>query len=281
MIIVKLAGGIGNQMFQYACGRALAHHNSTTLALDHSFLEDRTPREGFTYRNYELNAFGIQLKISPLRRVILQKIRRYRKYVEPRLTFDASLVKRGPRQYLQGYFQNEQYFLDISEVIRQDFSFVPVKSAENKELMEKILAANNAVSIHVRRGDYLTINSGQTHGVCSPEYYKNAISNMKQKVKDPTFFVFSADDPEWAKSEFKSFDIPFTVVGEKNTGIYGYENMRMMSLCTHNIIANSSFSWWGAWLNRNPQKFVIGPERWYSSEAMQRYNPCPENWLLL
>ena len=307
MIIVKLAGGLGNQMFQYACGKALALRYATRLALDHSFLEYRPPEAGYTFREFELNAFGIDARITPAEMPLLQfpgekrtgrgraflkkfgslfisgdgASREYAVFQEDPHRFDDSFFESGPDQYLDGYFQREEYFVSAADTVRRDFTFVEVASEENARLMEDILSTANPVSVHVRRGDFLTIDGGRAHGVCFPSYYAAAMALIKEKIPDPFFFVFSADDPEWARATFADFDMRFRVVGEQNVGIYGYEDMRMMSLCKHNIVANSSFSWWGAWLNRNPEKLVIAPSRWYQAEEHKDIDPAPPGWIRL
>lgn len=303
MIIVKLAGGLGNQMFQYACGRALAAKYAAPLALDHSFLE-QTPLPGVTPRSYELYAFGIDSRLQPedmppLRpssensearasgglKKLFRAIRGkngetpYNHFVEDVARLDCSFFENGDRQYLSGYFQNECYFASAGEELRKVFTFVPIRSETNAGLARVIRAAENPVSVHVRRGDYLTIAGGGFHGLCSLDYYAKAIDVIRSRVINPTFFVFSADDPQWAREAFAPFGLGDSVVGDENTGSDGYENMRMMSLCKHHIIANSSFSWWGAWLNPNPGKIVICPERWFAEQQLAHVNPALPAWL--
>jgi hypothetical protein len=287
MIIVRLAGGLGNQMFQYACGRALAARYSTSLALDHSFLEDRTLREGFTPRNYELNAFGIDLKI---RRAAINMLfnaqqasargREYVYYKESKQAFDNYFFAMGPNQYIHGYFQDEQYFSDIVEYLRDDFKFIHTPSRQNQVLADKIADTRNPVSVHVRRGDYLTIHNGEYYYICSPEYYSAAVKHIKERVGEPVFYVFSADDPKWAHDVFQKIDADYCIIGKENAGKYSYEDMRMMSLCRHHIIANSSFSWWGAWLNRSSDKIVVCPAHWYKKEIHQ-HSPALKEWILI
>jgi len=299
MIIVKLMGGIGNQMFQYACGYNLALKYHVPLALDHSFLEEKPIPEGRTPRDYELHAFNIDLRLRQreinirppmeeppqtggwwkrLRESIGGK-KYYTFFEEDTTRLDFSFFEHGKRQYLVGYFQNELYFADHQKEVRKNFTFVPIKSTANLKLAQAIKDAENPVSIHVRRGDYLTLGGGKIHGVCPLEYYAKGIDIIKTRVKRPAFFVFSADDPKWAREAFTAFGLGDSVVGDENTGAYGYENMRLMSLCKHHIIANSSFSWWGAWLNDKPDKIVIFPERWMADPRQQHFNPSPPSWM--
>jgi hypothetical protein len=297
MIISKLAGGLGNQMFEYACGKALSEKFNVPLMLDHSFLEDKSPREDFTYRDYELNAFGINKKIetSELKKLGLHEaafkpyktllsLKRlfagYDYFIQKGFGIDNRISGLSPKAYLVGYFQNEFYFKEYADIIRKDFSFIETQSEENRSLIKQISNTENAVALHVRRGDYLTLGNGIIHGTCTIDYYKNAMQIIKSKIANPTFFIFSADDPQWPQ-QYLNPDVPFEVIGNNNTGSYGYENMRLMSLCKHNIIANSSFSWWGAWLNKNPDKIVIAPQQWFADSFRngQTKQITPNNWL--
>jgi hypothetical protein len=296
MIIVKLAGGLGNQMFQYACGRALSSKHNAPLFLDHSFLEDKSFKEDFTYREYELNAFNIDKRIekSDLKRIGLSdafnkpyetvfSLRRllsgYQYFSQKGHGIDERISKIGSKVYLVGYYQSDYYFKDYENVIRDDFKFIPTAKEENKLLINKITSSENPIALHVRRGDFLTLGGGKVHGTCSLDYYKNAIAIVKEKVTNPTFFIFSVDDPEWAAKNLK-IDAPFEVIGNDNIGQHGFENMRLMSMCKHNIIANSSFSWWGAWLNNNPQKIVIAPKQWFDDDSRnsQMNKITPDSW---
>jgi len=279
MIIAQLAGGLGNQMFQYACGKALACRHATALALDHTFLENRTPRENFTYRSYALGIFGINLRLPPQKLAILLTSH---KIVEEK-NFPPSAPELEPdrKLYLRGYFQNERYFLSAAGIIREDFRFPAAASDGNAEFFAALREAEAPVSIHVRRGDFLTVSNGKFHALCQEDYYRQAVDIIKAHVARPTFFIFSVDDPEWAKNVFTQLNINFFLVENAASAQYAYEDMHMMSLCKHNIIANSSFSWWGAWLNQNPHKIVIGPKSWYAAKKYQNINPCPSNWCRL
>jgi len=190
----------------------------------------------------------------------------------------ATELEPGGKLYLRGYFQNERYFLSAAGIIRKDFRFPATISNGNAEFFAALQEAEAPVSIHVRRGDYLTASKGEFHALCQEDYYRQAVDIIKMHVARPTFFIFSADDPEWAKKVFTRLNITFFLVENAASAQYAYEDMHMMSLCKHNIIANSSFSWWGAWLNQNPQKIVIGPKSWYVAKEYQNINPCPPNW---
>src|ERR1035437_7293215 len=290
MIIVKLSGGLGNQMFQYACGRALARKFSVPLKLDHSFLEDKS-KTGITLRDYELYAFGIDKKInkaelsalgldsattSPYKTLFSVKrlLSGYKFYIEKGLAFNDELFKQGPKGYILGYFQNEKYFRDIQENIRKDFTFISSASEKNIQLANRIKNAENAVSVHGRRGDFLSFGNDKIHSTCEPSYYMNAIAMIKNKISNPVFFIFATDDPQWAEDNIK-IDGPFELIGKQNAAA-GYEDMRLMSMCKHHIIANSSFSWWAAWLNPNPDKIVVAPKKWFNDSKMDTKNRLPQ-----
>lgn len=235
MVIVKLKGGLGNQMFQYAYGRNLTLRRKTTLKLDKSFLRWKIWQKmiGVTPREYELGEFNIQ----------------------------AKLTKVKGRHYLEGYWQSEKYFKDIRRVLLKDFTLK--KETNNFLKLKKLITKTNSIGIHVRRGDYVKrAVTGKYHGILNAGYYHKAIGIIRKEVKNPRFFVFS-DDP--AISDFSGLTSP--------------EELILMSLCEHNIIANSSFSWWGAWLNKNPRKIVIAPRRWFRAKTDSEIVPQP--WIKL
>lgn len=291
MIITRLQGGMGNQMFQYAFGRALALRNKVSLGLDISFLLDRTPRlKGITFRNYMLDVFNIQGRVVAQSEIPVQYrvskgffgiyinyiIRKFLKPkgVEKSTAFDSSIFDLGANAYLNGFWQSEKYFKNIEDIIRADFSLKIPLSDTVRTIAEKIQCCD-AVSIHVRRGDYVTTKNGRdVLGACSLEYYVEAISLIRKKVPNPTFFVFS-DDIEWCREHI--------VTGDNTTFISGqdYEDLTLMSMCKHNIIANSTFSWWGAWLNSNKNKMVIAPQKWYNDLSYSSENLIPEDWIHL
>ena len=293
MIVVKLMGGLGNQMFQYAIGRSLAEKINTELKLDLSFLLDRTPRPHFTYRNYELAIFNIQESFSttqevdifidkaqePLARLIqwMNKLIVDRKVVKERgFYFDPGVFNLTGHLYLEGYWQSEKYFKNIEKIIRQEFTFKCEPDLSNRQLLNKIESVE-AVSVHIRRGDYVSDTiTNQFHGVCGLEYYQQAIEKIAQEVHEPHFYIFS-DNIDWAKKNIQ-LNFPTTYVTH-NPPDKGYEDLRLMSHCKHHIIANSSFSWWAAWLNSNPEKIVIAPEKWFADITIDTTDLIPEGWI--
>ncbi|WP_316832730.1 alpha-1,2-fucosyltransferase [Pedobacter aquatilis] len=275
MVIVKLQGGLGNQMFQYATAKAIG---SKSLYFDVDFLNaNRVSDENFTKRELELFIFeNINLKIT----------RRFLKYlIRKKLIFLSKSIYQSEKNefinlksnksfslYLDGYFQNEVYFADIREQLLHDFRF-PELSESNKIIADKIKADNNAVAVHIRRGDYLKPAISAYHGILPLNYYEQAKSEIENKVNHPTYYVFS-DDIEWCKANLSL--IPATFVSNANSK--NWEDMYLMHLCRHNIIANSSYSWWSAWLNRNPDKIVIAPKKWFVHNSTEI---VPLGWIKL
>lgn len=293
MIIVKLKGGLGNQMFQYAAGRALAHRHNTVLKLDMSFLHSNQANE--TPRKFMLDKFNISaecalpaevpylgIKTSLYRQVKSLYLKHMNKCcTNILLDYDHNINERffyaPDNSYLEGYWQSEKYFSACSDIIINEFTPLSEPEDTNKQLSYSI-KKTNSVSIHIRRGDYVNnarINS--VHGICSIEYYQQCVKNISVLVDNPEFFVFS-DEPDWVKKHLQ-LDRTVTVVNH-NAPEMPIWDLWLMSKCKHNIIANSSFSWWGAWLNNNPEKIVFAPKRWFLDENVS-INIIPEEWRLL
>jgi hypothetical protein len=179
---------------------------------------------------------------------------------------------------LDGYWQSERYFADVSDRLRSEFTFKASAAGRNAEIAGEI-AAVNAVSLHVRRGDYAT-NPAMTamHGICPIDYYDRAVEFVIERVADPVFFLFS-DDPDWVREHLK-IDWAVVVV-EHNDSDTGHEDLRLMGLCRHHVIANSTFSWWGAWLNPSPEKIVVAPKRWFAEDSIDTSDLLPADWVTL
>jgi len=294
MIKIFTFGGLGNQMFQYAAARALAEQLGTSVCIDKSFLNIYS--KNTTPRCFELDSFcrkpdenttssknrgRLFLKIYPkikgnlLGRKIAKNYNLYEEKQE--FNFDSNFLSLPDKTLLLGYFQSEKYFAQLQEIIRDCFTFKKPISGKNAEIAEKI-NSTNAVSIHIRRGDYVSnAKSMNIYAQNSSEYYEKAINHIRQQVENPVFFVFS-DDPEEAK---KIISTPGTTFIDWNNGQNSYLDMQLMSLCKHNIIANSSFSWWGAWLNKSAEKVVIAPANWFNDENKnsQTIDLIPEKWI--
>lgn len=284
-VIIKLQGGLGNQMFQYAIGKNLEQRNNTDFKLDATAFKNDPQRE------YALGCFNVVQKFATQKEIsnfLKYRTRKGRiwfwynrliadktRYVQERqFNFDPMIFTLKKPVYLDGYWQTEEYFKKIEGVIRKDFTLKNKPSFETENWIEKV-AKYNSISIHIRRGDYiLNPKTNQFHGVCSSEYYNDAINLISQKINEPVFFIFS-DDIDWVKENFK-IGHPVFYVSDKM--IPDYEELHIMSKCKNNIIANSSFSWWGAWLNENPHKIIMAPKKWFVTKKMNTVDLIPENW---
>jgi hypothetical protein len=294
LIISHITGGLGNQMYQYAVGRALSLALGEPLRLDVSAYAGYPMHQGFELERVFSAPFEIATEAdvrrildwqSPpaLRRILVhpyfKAVRREGFVVEPHFHYWPG-IRNVPRMcYLAGYWQSEKYFHDAASLIRSDFSFKPPLEGRNAEMAARIRQVD-AVSLHVRRGDYANRSKTKaTHGLCSLDYYRAAVKYITDRVQRPHLFIFS-DDIEWVKENLQ-VDIPLQYV-EHNQGAESYNDMHLMSLCRHHIIANSSFSWWGAWLRPGPEKIVLAPHRWFADE--KKFNVrdlLPPGWVAL
>ncbi len=286
MIIVQLNGGLGNQMFQYAFARHLSIINSTDLKYDFiSYSID-------SKRDYALWCFNIDIEKANRQEIenfigsknpFISRIQRYlrigiNKNVlrEKNMNFDKSNLSFGAKAYLIGYWQSEKYFKDKESVIRKEFQFKRKPVGKNKSMLKRIKSTDN-VSIHIRRGDYVRDKkTNEFHDVTKMQFYKKAIELVSKIQDKPTFFVFS-DDITWCKKSLNFIEDATFV--DHNEQEESYEDMRLMSSCKHNIIANSSFSWWGAWLNDNPEKIVIAPKKWFNDPSISTRDRLPASWI--
>ena len=264
MIRVVLSGGIGNQLFQYAAGRALAIARDTELLVDRPTAKLTTVRRERVVPSLQTAAKETTLLTSIYRKWAIKH--RYTQLLGGRVFYEAGydffedFFELPDETTLFGFFQNERYFKPFSDRIRTELSFraYPL-TAETKQLMVQI-AKENAVSVHIRRGDYLTI---EKFNVCTKAYYEKAIELLRSKLKDPRFYFFS-DDIDWCDRHFQASD--FVICDLPESKHHSIHDLKAMSLCKHHIIANSSFSWWGAWLNGNPNKIVAAPYKWFNAE---------------
>jgi Glycosyl transferase family 11 len=262
-------------MFQYAAGRALAEQKQEKLKIDLSFLMMNKMQNGdFVARPYELGLFPEvneqtvdveQLHLPSIVRRIKKKLQigQFPVYHEPTFQFTSALSELELPVLIDGYWQSEKYFIAYEELIRRIFRFPTFSSADESNALLSELKQLNAVSVHVRRGDYLNSQILQLHGLCSLSYYQTAIAYIQAKFPDAVFCFFS-DDIEWVKQELVQLT-PNYRIAEGNGGTNAWKDMCLMSNCKHHIIANSSFSWWGAWLNPDAEKTVIAPKQWFNT----------------
>jgi hypothetical protein len=287
MIIVKLSGGLGNQLFQYALGRHLAVLNQAVLKLDTSLLEKS---HKWTYRTYELESFNIQATKAARQEInqlagewdfLPQRVGRLFRsmssnyFKEPHFHFFKPVLSLQNDVYLDGYWQSEKYFAQVAGLIREDLTPV-VPFSNYLETLKNSIRQCSSVSVHIRRGDYTTASKANRYlKSCEENYYHKAVDYLSKRISNPVFFVFS-DDIEWAKANVQ-LDFPTQYV----EGNSAPEDLLLMASCQHQIIANSTFSWWGAWLNRYPDKLIIAPQKWFSTERFDTKDLLPESWIRL
>lgn len=289
MLTIKFWGGLGNQMFQYALYKALRiRHPDVKVKADLFHYSEWSQA-----RKFELESFG--LKIDACSKKDIEKLLHYntrsnfplykiwrffvravnnffgRYYFEKADgVFDEKVLDLR-ESYIEGYWQNQKYFSDIRNELLEDFAFDTTKlSSEYVRILDEIRSCNS-VSVHVRRGDYMKFPDIYC-GVCTLEYYKNAMEYIAGNVENPKYFMFT-DDPVWARENFGE---NVTVVHDDSAET-GIMDMFMMTQCRHNIIANSSFSWWGAWLNQNPGKIVVAPNKWFANS--ERTDQICDDWV--
>ena len=288
MIIARLCGGLGNQMFQYATARAVAYRTGLPLKFDITqFRKDKV------VHFYSLNCFNISgtfatsqeiQSLNPPRwkigtvlccKIKERKVPWYRKNLikEPDFAYNPDILKINKSSYLVGYWQSEKYFKDIAPIIRNEFTFKKKPDGTRYEIMKKINSINS-VSLHVRRGDYMT---NPKFAVLDLDYYERAINLILIKVSKPEIFVFSDDIP-WVKNNLK-IPLPLHYISNNGT-TKDYEDLQMMKECRYHIIANSSFSWWAAWLAEYSQKIVIAPNKWFNINKNTK-DLIPEGWFRL
>ena len=295
MIIVKLMGGLGNQMFQYAAARRLALRHGTEVAFDGSYFE--ACPVGDTVREYALHHFSIAARFATPREIAetsglcngiwtktLLEMRRVtgltrysnNLFREPQSGFCPEVLGLPDNVYLAGYWHSERYFADVGATIRQELTVRSALAGRNQELAAR-LASSESVFMHFRRGDYVeSAKTAAFHGVLPLGYYQQALDTLRARVSHPRLFIFT-DDPQWVRQHV-AFSVPFEVV-DHNPPRHGYEDLRLMSLCRHAIIANSSFSWGGAWLMQNPDKIVIAPRQWFAEASMNPTELTPPGWM--
>jgi Glycosyl transferase family 11 len=284
MVVVRLRGGLGNQMFQYAAGRRLALQLGTELKLDaraymaganrhYSLSHFRVTAEVATPRKIDYwlgrgNALG-RLSGQLFRRESIQRV------TEQNSRFAPEVLTLPDNVYLDGYWQDERYFADASDQIRKDLTFQEPLRGRSAELAARI-GACASVALHVRRGDYVDdARTNAWHGVCSKTFYRRCVARINAECENPVFFIFS-DDLAWARH---NLSLPGnTVFVSGNDSSQADMDLHLMSLCRHHIIANSSFSWWGAWLAEHPSQIVLAPKRWFLTLELGDRHPAPLRW---
>jgi hypothetical protein len=290
MIVTNIIGGLGNQMFQYAAGLALSAETGAPLAIATDMFENYALHHGFELER----VFGVQVpradalvlrdlvgwRASPQIRRALARVAALdpvcgRHFLPERPETTAErFFSASADTYLHGYWQSERFFGRHADRIRAKFSFAELPDAENADLLTQI-AARRSASVHVRRGDYLTSKNAAIYNQCSPSYFVSSMDLLQDRVGPLKFYVFS-DDPPWAEEFFNGKGYDCRIVAH-NKGAASFNDMRLMSACDHHVIANSSFSWWGAWLNPKANKVVIAPREWMAGTSSS--SVVPADWL--
>lgn len=285
MIVVKIKSGLGNQMFQYALGRRLSLEWCNELKFDISWFSNINSNE--TQRKLEIDQFNIKINratdeeiIKSMHGFFVRSITKFIDRIMGRLDrnhfykFYRGLLKKKKLVYLDGYFQNFNYFNSVRDVLLGDFALKNGFSNEAKKIKEDIESADQSVAMHIRRGDFVT-TCKNWNGLCDINYYRNALAEIQKKYAKTKLYIYS-DDIKWAQENLK-FDSQMIFVSRPN--LSSVEELMLMSLCKHQIIANSTFSWWAAWLNQNNQKIVIAPVRWLLADNIDTSGLLPADWV--
>ncbi len=296
MIVVKLMGGLGNQMFQYATARAVAQRNKTSLYLDTAGFFEMADID--TPRHYDLGALKITGKIASksiltqvqplnaaykLHHKIIRRLKsagRIWQVGEPNASYFNYMGRAPKNTYLVGWWQNQKYFNDIREILLNEFQPAKPLSQYSQVIIEKIADSPVSVAIHVRRGDYIANKqASKFHGLTPLEYYRAAATYFQDRFPNALFVVFS-DDIAWCKQNLELGNNVVFVEPQKSRK--DFEDLVIMTKCSHSVIANSSFSWWGAWLNINPNKIIIAPKVWFQdNKANSESEIVPSSWIRL
>lgn len=282
-IIVALEGGLGNQMFQYAAARAASVRTSSQLALD------IRPLSASGERGYSLAAFRLRETVElvtegpaprrngRIRNFFNSLLRGERCFRESGFRYDPAVLSITPSLRIEGYFQSERYFADIAPAIREDFTPREDLLAEINLLAEKLIPSGPCISLHVRRGDYTNPATMAVHGLLDAPYYEKALRLVTERIGQALPICVFTDDPAWVRANLV---LPGRVRFISEHTSTAQQDMILMSRCTHHITANSSFSWWGAWLNPGRDKVVVTPARWFQPAArLDTRDLRPDGWI--
>jgi hypothetical protein len=290
MIISQLSGGLGNQLFQYAAAKALSLHHQEDLLLDISLFQKDELHELEVPRSFELYQFtGVKepiagkaemglYQVPEMKNPLLKLLPRHRRpiYTEPFFHYDANFWKARKHVLLKGQWQSPRYFEKYAAEIRGILQLKPELTERVAPLADQF-RSEETVAVHVRRNDYLRLPIILAwHGVMDTDYYRKAFSILEEKLGDFKVVYFT-DDPQWVEQELVPLRGGTLVSGEMSRT--HYEDFHLMANCRHNIVANSSFSWWSAWRNTNPGKIVIAPKRWFGNGPQDTQDLTPPDWL--
>jgi hypothetical protein len=280
MIVMQLQGGLGNQMFQYACGRAVALRTGKKLILDLSHYLNKSQQRQYYLHYMNIQARTVQSMDELKMLANAMGIMKIGIFKEAQFHFDPRVLALKDDVILaDGYWQSEKYFYDVAENIRTDFT--PRLGSISEEGLHMGGEMQNAMSVavHVRHGDYITNPTfAKVHGVLSMDYYIKAISVIRSIYQDVHCYIFS-DDIKWCRNAFKY--VSNMSIIEHTSVTNDHEDLWLMSQCKHNIIANSSYSWWGAWLNNHPEKIIVAPQYWFADAPHNTMDLLPSKWIRL
>jgi len=279
MIIVTLMGGMGNQMFQYAFGKSLSLRYNVPLKIDLSFLQRRDLAIGFVYRDYDLDLFNIEEDFTLNSKGKTVKINEFNfSYSVEYIDKIGQLLKKNTTVIIEGYWQSPKYFKDFEIQIRKDFEFKEnIKNSKNLSLIDVLdkIHSTNSVMINIRRTDYLNTSF---HGVLGSDYINKSVAQIESKINEAHYFVFS-DDIEWCRAHIELKNM--LIIDHSYKGDRFGDYLQLMKSCKNFIIPNSTFAWWAAWLNNNPQKIVIAPENWFTNSQIDTTDLIPSEWIRL
>jgi hypothetical protein len=294
-IVVREFGGLGNQLFQYAAGRFYARRYNATLSiagdpawnahcngyprpclLQHFSIKAQLEERSLVDRIAITDKSWLRVAAAPLMKAL--RVQLISEQPHQQYLFSPALPLSPGVQvlYLQGYFQTRAIVEAVAGELRQELRFNTRPPESSLRSLRQIAAATHPVSLHIRRGDAILPWEGKV--VLSPGYYEQAIALFKERFSSPVFFVFS-DDMQAARAILpRDADLVFI---EHNDEFSAHEDLRLMAACRHHILANSTFSWWGAWLNASPEKMVVAPQRWFLTEEERHLNLLDPGWILL
>jgi hypothetical protein len=255
------------------CSYFYGYHRHNGLEIPRVFGIHDLPQASFkelysvTWPLYHYRLWQLGKRVLPVKKGLY--------FERSNFVYDGEVVSRKGDVYFDGYWQNELYFCDCEKIIRTSYLFKNELNERNIKVLD-VIEKTNSVSVHIRRGDYVGLKLWEN--ICDIQYYVNAINYVKSRVAHPIFFVFS-DDVVWCRKNLSSEVVDEVCYVDWNKEMDSYIDMQLMSKCKHNIVANSSFSWWGAWLNANPDKIVIAPKIWTKSDS--RESPVVHSWIRL
>lgn len=295
-VVVSLYGGLGNQLFQYSAARSIALKTGASLILDLYWFDIVDGLANTTPRKFALAPFHLHTDLTSTglpwhrKKSLVAKLKHRWPflfqmhqegipiYSEKRLGFDQALLEQNCPVWINGYWQSYKYFDAISNVIKKEIGKVGNLNKDSQKIYKQIILSDS-ICMHVRRGDYVTnLNAKRIHGLCNIDYYSKGLQIASKGLKNPIVFIFS-DDSEWVRN---NLELPFeSVIVDINDADNAHQDLWLMKSCQRFVIANSSFSWWAAWLSDAPKKIVVAPKNWFLSNQFDSSDLVPSDWIRL